>query len=170
MHEIYKDESEFAGHWNMTWTRDWAINKDKTPWDLENVFGTVEYAARRILALLPRRDGDPDATTRTIVARMSHATRRLHDTHDRYRNRTESSGPTKLETLERLEGNLLAIQQESRDVASRGHDVFGPELEREWSGAFQQYQNIIVVALRHVGDKIVEAHETSFPFHLIPYS
>ena len=155
MAEIYKDESEFVGRWNMTWTRDWAINKDDTPWDLEAIFGTVEYAARRILALLPRRDGSPDARTRTIVARMSHATRKLHDTHDRYRNRTESSGPTVLETLKKLDENLLYIDVVSSEVASRGHVLFGPELEQEWSGPFRQYQNIIEVALRHVGDKIL---------------
>jgi hypothetical protein len=192
----------------MTWTRDWARNKDDTPWDLEDIFGTVEYAARRILALLPRRDGDQDATTReivarmspetwesydrhdryrmrtesmrrqdgeldattrTLVARMSHATRKLHFIHDRYRMRTESSGPTKLETMAELEKNLEAIERLSGEVFSRGHVVFAPERQHEWSGVFQQFQNIISVALRHLGDKIVETHFPSTDYNT-PYS
>ena len=148
----------------MTWTRDWAHNTDGTPWHLDDIFGTVTYAARRILALLPPHpDGSPlDSTharmTAAVHAKMKAAVHALDSTHDTYRTRRERG---ELQTMKILEENLQDIQRVSFQVASQGRTVLNPQLEHEWIEVFKMHQNIIQVALLQVGDNIMEAYGLS---------
>ena len=126
--------------------RHWSINGDKTPWHIDDLLGTVTFAAKRMLDALPVSVEHPDRRT---------------DIDKSKEELVES-----LEELERVPGFLNQGHQEAatarllmelEDLYLKSFSVIpaaapyhGTVYTQEWAPVFQEFQAIVSSAIRYL--------------------
>ena len=126
--------------------RHWSINGDKTPWHIDDLLGTITFAAKRILDALPvsveypDRRIDIDKSKEELVESL----KVLEDIH-RFLNQGHQEAATA-----RLLMELEDLYLKSFSVVPAAAPYHGTVYTHEWTPVFQEFQAIVSSAIRYL--------------------
>jgi hypothetical protein len=126
--------------------RHWSINGDKTPWHIDDLLGTVTFAAKRMLDALPVSVEYPDRRTDIdkSKAEMVASLKVLEDIHE-FLNQGEEEAATI-----RLLMELDDLYLKSFSVVPAAAPYHGTMYTHEWTPVFQEFQAIVSSAIRYL--------------------
>jgi hypothetical protein len=126
--------------------RHWSINGDKTPWHIDDLLGTVTFAAKRMLDALPVSVEYPDRSTDIdqSKAELVACLKVLEDIH-RFLNQGHQEAATA-----RLLMELEDLYLKSFSVVPAAAPYHGLIYTHEWTPVFQEFQAIVSSAIRYL--------------------
>jgi hypothetical protein len=126
--------------------RHWSINGDKTPWHIDDLLGTVTFAAKRMLDALPVSVEYPDRSTDIdqSKAELVACLKVLEDIH-RFLNQGHQEAATA-----RLLMELEDLYLKSFSVVPAAAPYHGTVYTHEWTPVFQEFQAIVSSAIRYL--------------------
>jgi hypothetical protein len=127
--------------------RHWSINGDKTPWHIDDLLGTVTFAAKRMLDALPVSVEYPDRSTDIdqSKAELVACLKVLEDIH-RFLNQEEDEETVTIRLLMELDDLYL----KSFSVVPAAAPYHGTMYTHEWTPVFQEFQAIVSSAIRYL--------------------
>ena len=123
----------------------WKFNDDKTPWHIDHLLGTVTFAAKRMLDVLPVVEcttGFREAIA-TSKAEMAESVAMLERIHE-FLIEDEEAATVRL--LMELEDLYL----KSFSVVAAAAPYHGLVYIHEWTPVFQEFQAIVSSAIRYL--------------------
>jgi hypothetical protein len=126
--------------------RHWSINGDKTPWHIDDLLGTVTFAAKRMLDALPVSVEYPDRSTDIdqSKAELVACLKVLEDIHE-FLNQGHQEAATA-----RLLMELEDLYLKSFSVVPAAAPYHGLIYTHEWTPVFQEFQAIVSSAIRYL--------------------
>ena len=127
--------------------RHWSINGGKSPWHIDDLLGTVTFAAKRMLDALPVSVEYPDRSTDIdqSKAEMVASLKVLEDIH-RFLNQEEDEETVTIRLLMELDDLYL----KSFSVVPAAAPYHGTIYTHEWIPVFQEFQAIVSSAIRYL--------------------
>jgi hypothetical protein len=126
--------------------RHWSINGDKTPWHIDDLLGTVTFAAKRMLDALPvsveypDRRTDIDKSKEELVASL-----KVLERVPEFLNQGHQEAATA-----RLLMELEDLYLKSFSVVPAAAPYHGTVYTHEWTPVFQEFQAIVSSAIRYL--------------------
>ena len=123
----------------------WNLNDDKTPWHIDHLLGTVTFAAKRMLDVLPVEEPTTEcrhaiAISKAEMVKSLVILKRIDDV----------MGENEQGATIRLLVELKKLQMRSFSVAAEAAPCYGSENIHKWTPVFQEFQAIVSSAIRYL--------------------